>query len=816
MKASLDWIKELLPELKASATAVERKLNASGTAVDGLEMLADRLAGIRVAEVREVAPHPKADKLKVTKVFDGDAVHDVVCGAPNVAEGQRYPFAPVGVALPNGLTIESRSIRGVESHGMLCSADELGLALRADGLMQLKTRMKPGKPLADALKLKDAIFDLDVTPNRPDLLSHFGLARELAALFELSAPKVAVKLKPGRRRVTEAVKLEVDDADRCPLYAGRVIENVRVGPSPDWVQRRLLALEQRPVSNVVDATNLVLLELGQPLHAFDLDRLRGHRVVVRRAKCGEPLRLLDGTNLELADDDLVIADGEAPVALAGVMGGMESEVSEGTTRLMLESALFAPAAVRRTAKRHGLHSEASHRFERGVDPEMVQKALDACAALISELAGGEVSSGRVVEDARDDHPPVVEIRPSRAETVLGRPVPRSEIRRSLSRLGLRAVPTKNKSTGKSSGKASAESLEFTVPSWRRDLFQEVDLIEEVARMGGYDRIPVAMPLAAPAVRTRAYETRPERRVRRAFEGLGFREAVSLGFASPRDAEIFGVEPRSLVALQNPLGEETRYLRFSMLPGLLAAARRNQDALPSVLDLRFFELGRTFAWKPRESELPDEAPRLGVLMRGRRQPPTWAAEVESLDVFDLSGALEVVFDRIGRPPFVVERDEASWLHPRAAGRWVDEGRTVGRFGQLHPDVMGAYGLEGAPVFVAELDVDALTVKTRRATFSAITSHPPAQRDLSFFVEKERPAGAILDCIREAGASSFLESVELFDVYEGRGVPDGQRSLAVALVFRARDHTMTESEIDEAQTRIVRALEAEHGAMLRSGS
>lgn len=812
MKASLDWIKQLLPELKATSVAIERKLNASGTAVDGIEHLADRIAGVVVGEVKEVEPHPKADKLNVTRVFDGTDTHVVVCGAPNVAVGQKVPFAPVGVELPNGLRIEPREIRGVESRGMLCAADELGLATKADGLLVLKPRTKPGKPLADALDQKDTVLELDVTPNRPDLLSHFGLARELAALFELSAPKVSVRLKQARRKASDAVSLDVPAADRCPLYAGRVIEGVRIGPSPDWVQRRLLALGQRPVSNVVDATNLILLQLGQPLHAFDLDRLAGARIVVRRAQDREKIRLLDGAEIELAADDLVIADAETPVALAGVMGGQDSEVGEGTTRILLESAYFAAAGVRRTSKRHGLHTEASHRFERGVDPEMVQTALDACAELIVELAGGEVLSGRVSVDGRGDEPKVASIRASRAELLLGRSVSRGEIRRSLSRLGLEAVAA---SKSARTSKKSADQVAFTIPSWRVDLSREVDLIEEVARLGGYDQIPTSMPAAAPKVRADAFTRSPERQARRALAGLGFWEAVSLGFSSPKDAEIFAVEDKARVGIRNPLGEETRYLRFSLLSGLLAAARRNQDALPSVTDLRFFELGRTFRWEGDGAELPIETSSLGLLMRGRRRPTSWADDGGELDVHDLVGTLEVLFERLGLEWPKVSRDDIGWLHPRAAGCLTSHGKVWGRFGQLHPDVMAAYELEGPPVFVAELDFERAVTHGREAVFHPVSPLPPAQRDLSFFVDRERPARDILATIRGAGEAHGLESVELFDVYEGRGVPEGQRSLAVALVFRAPDHTLTDAEVDAAQEAIVAALAAEHEAVLRSG-
>jgi len=810
VKASLEWIKELLPELKASSTMVERKLNASGTAVDGVDVMANRLEGVVVGEVRSVQPHPKADKLRVTRVFDGERDHVVVCGAPNVAEGQKVPFAPVGVALPNGLEIATRSIRGVESSGMLCSADELGLVESSDGLLLLNPRTKAGKPVAEVLKIRDVIYDLDVTPNRPDLLSHFGLARELAALFDLAAPKIS-RRKLRKRSSTAKVELTVSASERCPQYSARLIEGVRVGPSPDWVQRRLLALGQRPVSNVVDATNLVLLQLGQPLHAFDLERLAGPEIVVRMAQTGEEIQLLDGASLKLTEDDLVIADAERPVALAGVMGGKDSEVDASTTRILLESAQFDPSGTRRTARRYGLHTEASHRFERGVDPEQVRAALDVCAELIVELAGGEVTSDPMVVDRRRSKRSVVPLRPARAELLLGRPVNRAEIRRTLRRLGLEAEAAK----GGAKSKRASETLKFRVPSWRVDLNLEVDLIEEVARIAGYDEIPTQMPSAPSAVRTEAVRRPPEQRARAALAGLGFNEAVSLGFASARDAEILGCPARDLVAVKNPLGEETRYLRFSLLSGLLSAAQRNQDALPSMTDLRLFELGRSFRWTSEARELPREQPTVALLLRGRQRPQSWSTPSDLVDVHDLVGVLELLFERMQLARPLITAESVSWLHPRASGRLDHGGEFVGRFGQLHPDVMSAYGLEGPEVFVAELDLDAFARLERSPVFNPVGVLPPAQRDLSFFVDREQSASTILRTIEAAGAEHALESVRLFDVYEGQGVPEGQRSLAVALTFRAASETLTDARVDAAQADIVRALESAHGARLRSG-
>lgn len=809
MKASLEWIRELLPELKASPAAVERRLNQSGVEVAGVERPQDALAGVVVAEVRAVRPHPGADRLRVTEVYDGERVHQVVCGAPNVAEGQKVPFAPVGTELPGGLRLESRAIRGVESSGMLCSAGELNLANASEGLLVLKPRLKAGKPLAEALKVKDTVLELDLTPNRADLLSHIGLARELAALFDLPLPVRKAKVResgpPAEVTVLSA------DRKRCPLYSARLIRGVRLGPSPLHVQQRLLALGQRPVSNVVDATNLVLLELGHPLHAFDLHKLKGE-VRARSARGGETIRLLDGSTKTLTDEDLVIADGRGPIALAGVMGGADSEVDGSTRDILLESALFDPRSVRRSARRHGLHTEASHRFERGVDGAQIRTALNACAALIVELAGGEVAKGVLQDGELPASDLVVPLRPPRAGMLLGQRVERSEIRKNLSRLGLKAVATNRVPETKLRG--FEDAVWFRPPSWRTDLNREVDLIEEVARVGGYDRIPSRMPDVAPPVRTRRFAPRADLAVKRELAGMGFRETLSLGFCSGVDAERFGVDPKTLVELQNPLGEETRYLRFSILPALLQVARFNQDQLPSRVDLRLFEMGRTFAWRG-PTEQPDEHLRVGLLMRGRRHPPSWGSDDARVDAFDLKGVVDRLSASLG--PTSVEPFECPHLHPRASARITvarDAGAVeLGLFGQLHPDTMAAYGLEGPEIFVADLAMDGLARAVHRPAFRGVSPHPPAQRDLSFVVRKDQPAASILATIRKTGRSFDLEAVSLFDVYEGAHVPEGHRSLAVALTYRAPDRTLTADEVETAQAEVVRALERVHGARLR---
>ncbi len=830
MKASLQWIREILPRLPADAARVAQRLTDAGLEVESTHDQAAAFASLVAVEIRAIEPHPNADKLRLVTVWDGKAEHRIVCGAPHLELNSKVPLAKLGAKLPGGLVIAAREIRGVPSEGMLCSASELGLShsgapsLPKDGsgLYLLPPKTKPGRPLAEVLGQTDVIFDIAPPANRADLLSHHGLARELAALFDLDQPTTKTKVKESKTKAQATV--EIAATDRCPRYLGRVIEGVAVGPSPAPVVQRLAALGIRSISNVVDATNLVLMELGHPLHAFDLDKLAEGRVIVRRATEGEALTTLDGVARTLSADDLVIADAARPIALAGVMGGGDSEVGPGTTRILLESAHFEARGVRRTGKRHGLHTEASHRFERGTDPDMVEVALDRCAQLIVELAGGAVSKGVISAGRGRSKPVVASIRPERATAFLGRPVDRAEIRRTLGALGLTKAEAPRASKAKASkgakaGKKGEGALHFEVPSWRADLSREVDLIEELARIAGFGLIPTVLPGAGGAVRAQPAPLDPLDDVRRALVAEGYHEAISLAFASPSQLQAIGLDQASAVVVANPLGEESALLRPSLLPALLKATRHNQAM--SRTDVRLFEVGRSFRWSPLNPAdgvasadgLPEETSRAAIVLRGRRGAAGWWGGNEQADVFDLKGAVEAVLEAFG-----IEATFAAlsrpWLHPRSAGEIRGPGGAVlGELGELHPDVAQRLDLDGPPVFVAELSVDALAAARGAVRkMRPLPRFPAVARDLSFFVGRAVPAGELLATVRQA-AGAALEEVRLFDVYEGKGVPDGERSVAVTMAFRALDRTLTDAEVDAAQGAVIAALEGTHQARVR---
>lgn len=823
MRASLNWIKELLPNLKATPAAIEQKLTAVGIEVEAVERQADAYDGIVTAEVKTLAPHPEADRLQIAEVFDGERTVGVVCGASNVAVGQKVALAKVGAKLPVGIEIARRAIRGVTSEGMICSEQELGLAESSDGILVLNRRSRPGKPIASVIGQTDVVFELGVTPNRPDVLSHLGVARELAAIYGLPLPAPTAKPQTSGEPASTRAKVEIRGAQRCPRYVARVVEGVKVGPSPAWVARRLEAVGLRPISNVVDATNLALLELGHPLHAFDLDKLAGNKIVVRVAKATETLTTIDGEVRKLDPDDLVIADATDPVALAGVMGGGASEVTDGTVNLLLESAMFDPRSVRRSSKRHGLHTEASHRFERGADPLALELAIDRCAELILQLAGGRLLPGRVEVVKREPKQGVVYIRPERAALLLGRPVDRKEVRGALTALGLKKVkppgdderlPRAAKKRKKKTLPASA--MFFSIPSWRVDLEREEDLIEEVARLVGYDTIPAVMPNLGTEVWTAGRTPDPVADVRAALVAEGFFESISLAFSAGTHLEAMGFDVERAVRLTNPLGAETALMRMSLLPSMLRSARLNQGHQRT--DLRLFELGRTFRWAQPPGALPVEASQVALVLRGRRLPPSWSSGKATIDAFDLKAVLEGLLDalRICGASYAAPEPEVSWLHPRSATCVRVGDVELGVMGELHPDVATRFELEGDPLFVAELSVAALHgARGGISRFCALPRFPGVGRDLSFFIDRAVPSASILATVRTCGAAN-LSSVDVFDVYEGKGLPEGQRSIAVTMQFRAADRTLTDDEVDAAQQAVMTALEQSLGASIRRGS
>ena len=816
MKASYRWLRELVPQLDDPQSPAPRdlaaRLTSGGLEIEGVIDFGAAADACVVARVVAVRPHPTKSGLRLVMVDRGTGHQEVVCGAPNVPDpGGLVVLAPLGAHLPaKKVTIAKRAIAGVESEGMLCSENELGIGDDHDGILVLPAgTAEPGTKLSQAVPaMRDTVFEINVTANRPDALGHIGLAREIAALygFPFQVPSITgTSTGPSATPIRDLVTIEVQDSERCPHYGAAAVVDIAIAPSPT-TRYRLHALGVRSISNVVDVTNLVMLAWGHPMHAFDLDRVRGGRIVVRRAKEGEKLTTLDGIERTLVADDLLICDGEGPVALAGIMGGASSEIQPHTKRVLFEVAWFDPRGVRRTARRHAMHTESSHRFERGVDPGDVINVLEDAVAMTLALAGGRRAEGRMhVQGTRVLTQPTaparraLELRSHRLRELLGIDVPFAEAVGILERLGC-DVASKD-----------ATSCEVLVPTHRPDLRREVDLVEEVIRVRGLDAIPAQLP-AIRASRDVGGREELARRARDAATSLGLSEAITYAFTSARALEVLGA-PKPTVHLKNPLGEHHAVMRTSILPGLLDAvanARRHGER-----DFREFTLGPVFlAAKPDGDGLPDERLRIGVALAGDR--PGWLEKPKPIDVWDLKGFATSIVQRIAGIAVSVEvvpctREEApAHLHPRGAAFVHAGGRLVGSFGPLHPDVVEALGLDGE-VLVAELELDPFAVP-QVPQYTTIPRFPASTRDVALVVKDDVRAGEVEGAVKTA-AGPLAEGVKIFDRFVGGQIPAGFSSLAFHVVYRAPDRTLTDAEVDAAHANVVKEVGERFGATLR---
>jgi len=821
MKASYRWLRALVPGLTASPAELAARFTAAGLEVEGVHVYGAASAACVVAKVLGKRPHPTKSGLNLVAIDrTGDPSSpplEVVCGASNVPPpGGLVVLAPLGAHLPaKGVTIERRAIAGVTSEGMLCSESELGLSDDGEGILVLPAgSASPGALLADALpETHDTIYDINLTPNRPDGLGHVGLAREAAALYGLSwslpEVKAPARLAPAGDPAIEALAtVTVRDPERCPRYGAAAVTGVTIAPSPLWLRYRLAALGVRPISNVVDVTNLLLLEYGHPMHAFDLDRVRGeggrevgdagsHPIVVRRASEGESLTTLDGAPHELVTDDLVIADGGGAVALAGVMGGASSEITGATRRVLLECAYFEPRGIRRASRRHGLHTDSSHRFERGVDPDDSRAVLARAVSLLTELSGGAAVRGELHVEAPPAPQTVAQLRSGRMDALLGVHVPFEEALGILRRLGFTVRAS------------DAHTAEVAVPAHRPDVTREVDLIEEVARVRGMDAIPVVLPRVRPSREDAPRET-SARKARAAGVQLGLSEAVTYSFVSRASLEKLGAPPPSVV-LKNPLSVEQEVMRTSLLPGLLDAlsrARRHGER-----DVRLFTVGSIFL--AGAGDLPDERLLFAAILAGERAP--YLGKPEPVDAWDGKGLAEGFVRRMtGSAAIEVERFADATvpphLHPRGAARVTLGGAPVGALGPLHPDVVDRFDL-GAGAIVVEIDLAALDARGQKLPrYAPIPRFPATTRDLALVVSDDVPAGEVLAAVRHA-AGALAAEVTLFDRFVGGAIPEGHRSLTFHVVYRAEGQTLTDAEVDAQHAKAVAAVAQRFGATLR---
>ncbi len=806
MKAPLSWLKQYV-SIEMDIDELASRLALTGTEVErvtevGVPGDEENLSRFVVGKVFDCRRHPDADKLSVCTVdVGGEAARTIVCGAPNVAAGQTVAVVLPGGVMPDGTRIKDAKLRGVASAGMILSEAELGLAAKSPGTMVLPDEWEAGELLVDHFAVTDRVLEVEVTPNRPDCLSVRGLAREIAAITGADFDEDLSFVHPwGEHTVDEDIAIEVLDPDLCPRYAGRVIRGVTVGESPLWLKALISHAGMRPISNVVDVTNYVLWALGQPLHAFDLHTIRGGRIVVRRAHPGEKLTTLDNEERVLTDDMLVIADAERASVVAGVMGGLESEITENTTDILLEGANFSGPSIMRTESALSLRSEASTRYEKGLDPEMIPLALDMACSLFVELCGGTVSVGTI--DVRSDPRPetVLKLRPARVEQILGVKVAVADIVTILTSLGCDVSE-------------DGESLAVAVPSFRADLEREIDLIEEIARIHGLEHIPSTLP---PRREGHGGLSRMQVRMRRIEDmlvGAGLSEVITYSFADEKWPERLRLAAddrrRAGVRLSNPLSNDQAQMRTMLLPGLLDTAQKNAAVREDRVHI--FEMGRVFG--ASGEVLPDERTHVGILVAGEWEGDSWLRSGVTCDYFLCKGFVERLLAGLGGVVAYEPADEP-FLHPgRSAAIRDGEGRFVGWMGEVHPLVLQAYDLRG-PAVAAELDVEALLAACpESATFRDLLAYPVVEQDLALVIDTSVPAATVIEVLRKAGGD-LLEDVAVFDVYEGSQVGEGKKSLALRLSFRAADRTLSEAEVNTLRERMVEKVRGELGAELRA--
>ncbi len=793
MLVPLEWIRQYV-DCDLPAEQIAERLTLAGLEVEGIESVGAPMPDIVIGLIMSIEKHPGADRLVVCGVDVGGATKCIVCGATNMKVGDKVPTALVGATLPAGFTIEKRPLRGVVSEGMMCSETELGLGEDAAGLIILPDDAPVGTRFDEYANLADKVLDISLTPNRPDCACMVGIARELAALLGNRLREPSTELVETGPPVDELTRIEVPDADLCPRYTARIVTDVTVGPSPMWMAERLRRGGLRPINNIVDATNYVLLELGHPLHAFDYDKLGEHRVVVRRARAGESITTIDDVKRKLTGDMLVIADAARPVGLAGIMGGLDSEIAGDTRRVLLESACFLPTSIRRTSKKLGLMTEASYRFERGADIELAPRALDRAAQLIAELAGGKIATGMIDVYPNPTPRRKVTLRPSRARRLLGCRISTSRMKDSLTRLGFDVAELD-------------KNLVVTVPARRVDVSMESDLIEDIGRLHGYDRLPGSAG-ARPHIVARDRRRHDMRNVvRGVMAAAGFSEAISYSFISPQLAADAGFPDHAdqMLRIRNPLSSEQSAMRMSLLPGLLSALRTNHRR--GRPDCRMFEIGRVFL--PREGQpLPREPERLAFAASGVAVAKSWDAPSQHTDLFLLKGVVETLADRLGIASTEFVPHDYPSLEQGQSFSVEFDGVDVGCIGAV-PVVSGE-----ETTFVCELDIHhAIARAVPERQYTPVSQYPPSYRDLAVVVSEGIPADDIEATVR-AAAGETLAELRLFDLYRGRQVPAGKKSLAYSLTFVHDERTLTDQEIDTVIKTIVKQLAENHDATLRS--
>jgi len=802
MFVTFNWLREFVP-IEVSIAKLTDMLTMAGLEIEAVEDIKPQFDKVVVGKILKISPHPNADKLVLCDVETGESSPlRMVCGATNMKDGDTVAVALVGAGLAGGIKVKKAKIRGETSVGMMCSERELGLGDDHSGIMILPPDTPLGKAVEEVLGLDDVILELGITPNRPDCLSMLGVAREVGALTRSSAKPPQASIQENDQDITSLTSITINDDSGCPRYAARIVSNVKIGPSPAWMQQRLIRVGLRPLNNVVDVTNYVLMELGHPLHVFDYHKLDEDRIVVRRAQSGESIVTLDGVERDLTEQMLVIADAEKPVAIAGVMGGANSEVTEQTTTVLIESAYFDPVSIRRTSKALGLSTEASYRFERGADFEMVTLALDRTAALMAELAGGEIARGLIDQYPRKFSPVEIKLRHQRTDKILGIEIPPDEAVSILASLGFEIISEET------------DAVHVRVPSYRPDVQAEIDLIEEVARIYGYNRIKATYPQDTTVTARGVQQCSGEDQSRNILKSCGFSEILTFSFGSPAAMADLAKGDSSVlphaIRMKNPLTEDTSALRTTLIPGLLQSLQAN--ARVGNKDLKLFEIGNIY-WPDEEQALPNERTLVAGAMTGLSRQMSWRGRPAEVDFFDIKGVAETLLAASGYPAVEAVKASLPGFHPGACAEIALNGITIGKTGEIHPTLLEKYEI-GQKVCVFEIDLTTLESQpAAERKYEKISRYPYSDRDLAVVVDEQLEAASLSSAITETGGE-ILRRVFLFDTYRGKQVADGKKSLAFSLRFQSDERTLTDEEITTALTRVIHALEEKFGARLRA--
>lgn len=797
MKISLNWLKEYVDLTGISVDEIVEKVSIAGLEVEEVIDQSELYRNMVVGFVKEAKKHPNADKLSVCIVNDGTTDYNVVCGAPNVATGQKVAFAKVGAIIPsNGMKLEKVKIRGEVSMGMICSEMELGISDNHEGILLLSDDLKEGTPLSDALGMNDVVLDVSITPNRADALSHIGFARDIAAIFKRKFSYPEIRISEVSKKSSDVASVEIEDSENCPRYIGKIVEGVTIKESPEWLKRRLKSIGLRPINNVVDVTNYVLYEVGQPLHAFDLDNLADKKIIVKCAEEGEKFTTLDSKDRILSSKDLMICDARKKVAIAGVMGGENSEVTSSTKNILIESAFFNPSSVRKTAKRLGLSTDASFRFERGTDYNIVVWAARRAAQLINELAGGEILSGEI--DAYPNLIPVrtTEVRLNRIAKVLGYTIQHEDVKSILINLGF-VIKS-----------ADQEKLVLEIPSYRHDIEREIDIIEEVARIYGYDKIPDIDHISV-SVEPKIDQASFNDNVRNILTSLGFFEIITNSLLNEEIAEKFGLAIKVL----NPQSSEMSHLRPSLLPGMLQSVSNNLKV--SERNLKFFEIGKVFESKTvNEIESFDdfsENDNLIIALTGHSVQTEWFEKDKLFDMYDLKGMVESFVSKL-LPKVNYNLAESSDNDFNLCLQLSIGGNEIGKGGKVAENLLKMFDIN-QDVFAFIINLDRLReVKPSEKIFTELLKFPKVYRDVAFILDKTIKSDKVIEIIKQS-SSNLLHQIKLFDIFQSDSLGEGKKSLAFQLEFYNKERTLTESEIEKDFRNIIKAVEKELNAQLR---